>query len=168
MLKLRTSRTLLIGFALFAALAVALCISLIMQAHIHNEYARAEEAAREEVFQHMISMRDLFAYIDDPEVDIQYKLLPELKRHFTAIDSLNRLLRDGFEAEPVLAEEVTAGIQSAFDEYAAAYKSGGGTGLARDDLEAQVSTFAPMITKRYDKVDPNLENVVIIDGFKKN
>lgn len=146
-------------------LIVCLCITIFMQMDIHKRYTSAADQMQEQAFQGLITMTELFARVDDPEVDVQYKLIPELKAQYTGVSAINTALVDGFGAESaVLSSEQTAAFDAAFNEYSSAYRRGLSTGLAKADMSACIQQVQAMIDDRYiPKVEPT-EPVVIIDG----
>ena len=146
-------------------LLICLCITVFMHSDIHRRYTTAAAQMQEQIYQEMIGMTELFARIDDPAVDVQNKLIPELKARYTSVSALNTALVDGFgEDSAVLTENQTAAFDAAFEEYSTAYRQGLATGLARADMAVCIQEVQAMIDDRYiPKVEPT-EPVVIIDG----
>ena len=146
-------------------LLVCLCITAFMQSNIHRRYTTAASQMQEQAFQGLINMTELFARVDDPEVDVQYKLIPELRAEYRSVMALNIALTEGFGAEEaVLTDEQTDAFNAAFDEYSTAYRKGLATGLAQADMSACIQEVQAMIDDRYiPKVEPT-EPIVIIDG----
>ena len=149
----------------FLLLVVCLCITAFMQSNIHRRYTTAAEQMQEQVFQELIGMTELFSRVDDPGVDVQNKLIPELKARYSGVSALNTALMEGFGAESaVLSTEQTSAFESAFEEYSSAYRQGLSTGLAKADMTACIQQVQVMIDDRYaPEVEPT-EPVVIIDG----
>ena len=152
------------GSALLLLLVCA-CITFIMRSNIHRRYTTAAGQMQEQAYQELIAMTELFARIDDPAVDVQNKLIPQLKVHYQSAAALNTALTEGFgEESAVLSSEQTAAFDNAFNEYSDAYRKGLATGLAQADMTACIQQVQAMIDKRYaPEVDPT-EPVVIIDG----
>ena len=146
-------------------LIVCLCITIFMRSNIHHRYTTAASQMQEQTYQVLIGMTELFARVDDPEVDVQNKLIPELKAKYLSASALNTALTEGFgKKSAVLSEEQIAAFAAAFDEYSAAYRKGLATGLAQADMAACIQEVQAMIDDRYlPKVEPT-EPVVIIDG----
>ena len=154
-------RKVLLGAA--ALLAVALCISIYMRANIQKRYSNARAQIQEQTYQGMIAMTELFSRIDDPSVDVQYKLIPGLRAEYTAVDALNTALIDGFGASSaVLSGEQTAAFEAAFAEYASAYREGRATGLAQDDMSACIAAIQQMIDARYAPKEEEEDSVLVI------
>ena len=149
----------------FLLLIVCICITVYMQSNFQRRYRNAESLMQEQAFQEMIGMTELFARVDDPEVDVQNKLIPELKAKYLSVAALNTALIEGFGASSaVLSEEQTAAFDAAFNEYSNAYRKGIATGLAQADMSACIQEVQAMIDDRYiPKVEPT-EQVPIIDG----
>ena len=146
-------------------LIVCLCISIYMRSNIQRRYASARDQMQEQVFQGLIGMSELYTRVDEPGVDVQNKLIPELKAEYASVSALNTALTAGFGASSaVLTAEQVAAFDTAFDEYSTAYRQGLETGLAQADMTACIQTVQQMIDERYaPKVDPT-EPVLIIDG----
>ena len=149
----------------FLLLIVCICITVYMQSNIQRRYTNAASLMQEQAFQEMIGMTELFARVDDPEVDVRYKLIPELKARYMSVAALNTALTEGFGAKSaVLSEEQTAAFEAAFNEYSDAYRKGIATGLAQADMSVCIQNIQAMIDDRYiPKVDPT-EPVPIING----
>ena len=149
----------------FLLLLVCLCITVFMHSHIHQRYTTAADQMQEQAYQELIGMTELFARIDDPEVDVQNKLIPELKAKYLSVSALNTALTEGFGADSaVLTDEQTAAFNTAFEEYSSAYRQGLATGLAQADMTACIQQVQAMIEKRYPPDVEPTEPVVIIDG----
>ena len=146
-------------------LLVCLCITIYMRSNIQHRYTSAASQMQEQTFQELIGMTELFARVEDPDVDVQNKLIPELKARYMSASALNTALATNFgKKSAVLSEEQTAAFDVAFDEYSSAYRQGLATGLAQDDMAACIEQVQAMIDDRYTpKADPT-EPVVIIDG----
>ena len=149
----------------FLLLIVCICITVYMRSNIQHRYTNAASQMQEQAYQELIGMTELFARVDDPEVDVQYKLIPELKAKYMSVTALNTALTEGFGAKSaVLSEEQTAAFDTAFSEYSDAYRQGLATGLAKADMSVCIQQVQAMIDDRYaPKVEPT-EPVVIIDG----
>ena len=146
-----------------ALLAVALCISIYMRANIQKRYSNARSQIQEQTYQGMIAMTELFSRIDDPSVDVQYKLIPGLRAEYAAVDALNTALIDGFGASSaVLSGEQTAAFEAAFAEYASAYREGRATGLAQDDMSACIAAIQQIIDARYAPKEEEEDPVLVI------
>ena len=149
----------------FLLLFICLIVSVFMQSNLQHRYKDAASQMQEQTYQELIGMTELFARVDDPEVDVQNKLIPELKARYLSASALNTALTEGFGAKSaVLSEEQTAAFDAAFEQYSAAYRQGLATGLAQADMAVCIQEVQAMIDDRYlPKVEPT-EPVVIIDG----
>ena len=149
----------------FLLLIICLCITVFMQSNIHRRYTAAEQQMQEQVYQDLIAMTELFSRVDDPGVDVQNKLIPELKARYASAAAVNTALIEGFgEDSAVLSIEQMSSFDTAFEEYNSAYRQGLSTGLARADMTACIQGVQVMIDDRYaPKVEPT-EPIVVIDG----
>ena len=149
----------------FLLLFVCLCITVYMRSNIQRRYTTAASQMQEQAYQELIGMTELFARVNDPEVDVQNKLIPELKARYMSASALNTALTSGFGPKSaVLSEEQTAAFDAAFNEYSNAYRQGLATGLAQADMTVCIEQVQAMINERYaPDVEPT-QPVVIIDG----
>lgn len=156
-------KLLLIACGAVALLLAVLCITIIMHLHIQNKYANAAEQMQEQIYQNLSSMTQLFAHVGDENVDVQNKLIPALKEQYASATSLNEALVSGYgSGYAVLTEEQTQAFDTAFAEYAAAYKEGSATGLAQADMEACIAQIQEMVDDRYQpKIRPEDEIIII-------
>lgn len=146
-------------------LLVCLCISIHMRSNIQKKYSSVVHQLQEQTYQHLISMTELFARVDDPNVDVRYKLIPELKTQYTAAAALNSVLADSCSKKAaVLSDELTAAFDSAFSQYATAYRTNAATGLAEADMSACIEEIQCLITLRYPPEKSAEDDVVIIDA----
>ena len=154
---------LLIACGAVALLLAALCITIIMQSNIQSKYTNAAEQMQEQIYQNLSSMTELFAHVGDENVDVQNKLIPALKEQYASAASLNEALVSGYGKRfAVLSEEQTQAFDTAFSEYAAAYKEGRATGLAQADMEACIAQIQEIVDARYKpKVRPEDEIIII-------
>lgn len=140
------------------ALVLVTCISIHMRAHIQRKYASAADYMQEQAYQQMIEMTRLFARVDEPNVDVQHKLIPSLRARYAAVTALNDALTNGFgKRYAVLNEEQLQAFEAAFEEYTSAYREGMATGLARDDMAECIAGVQLMIEERY---KPDEEDVI--------
>lgn len=140
------------------ALLLVTCISICMRAHIQRQYASAAEYMQEQTYQQMIEMTQLFARVDEPNVDVQHKLIPSLRAKYAAVTALNDALANGFGRKyAVLSEEQLQSFETAFEEYTSAYREGMATGLARDDMAECIAGVQAMIEERY---KPDEEDII--------
>ena len=146
-------------------LLVCLCISIHMRANIQKKYSAAVKQMQEDAYQHLISMTELFARVEDPNVDVRNKLIPELRVQYTAASALNSVLCESCGAkEAVLSPELSAAFDSAFEQYATAYRNGAATGLAQADMAACIEEVQAMILLRYPPEKDANDDVVVIDA----
>ena len=100
----------------------------------------------------MRDMTETFNRIEDPNVDVQHKLIPSLKAQYSAVKALNESLISGFDKKDVvLSDTLIAGFDAAFESYAAAYRDGKPTGLAQDDMLKCIKQISAMVEKHYPK-----------------
>lgn len=151
--------------AALLVLIICLCISIGMQSNIQHKHARAAEQMQEQVYQGLLRMSELFARVDDPAVDVQNKLIPELKAEYTGVTELNDALTSGFGArQAVLSPELKAAFDAAFEEYSTAYRQGLATELAQTDMTACIEQIQAMLDEHYSPKAEPTEPVVVIDG----
>ena len=148
----RRTRLISIAAALIFLLIVCTCISIHMRANIQSDYTSAASHIREQIFADMREMTETFNRIEDPNVDVQHKLIPSLKAQYSAVRALNESLMNGFDSdEAILSENLIAAFDAAFESFAAAYREGSPTGLAKADLESCINQIAAMVEAHYPK-----------------
>lgn len=158
-------RTLLILAAALAALIVGLCISIHMRSNIQTKYSAVVTHLQEQTYQELSAMVELFSRVDDPNVDVRYKLIPELKARYSAVVALNRTLTESCgERRAVLTSEQTAAFDAAFEEYALAYRQGIATGLAQADMSACMQAAQTMIDQHYSPPVRDEDKVIVINA----
>lgn len=154
--------TAILGGAMLILIVLS-CISIGMRSNMQNRYAQACARIQEQVYQNMIAMTELFSRVDDPNVDVQNKLIPSLKAEYAAVDALNTALIDSFGARSaVLSQEQASAFEAAFNEYASAYREGRATGLAQDDMAVCIADIQLMIDERYKPKEEEEEPVLVI------
>lgn len=158
-------RAVAIVLAVVLVLIVCLCISIHMRANIQKKYSATVTQMQEQTYRNLIGMTELFARIDDPTVDVRYKLIPELKAQYTAASAVNSVLTNacGEKTAVLSAEQVTA-FDAAFEAYATAYRTNAATGLAQADMAACIEEVQAMITARYTPAVDEKDKVVVIDA----
>ena len=140
-------------------LVIVVCISSIMRANMQKKYTAARYEMQEQLYLHLQEMTELFARVDEPDVDVQHKLIPYMKASYTAASSLNAALRDGYgDRSALLSDDQIKALDAAFEEYASAYRGGGPTGLAEADMRECMAGIQPIVDERFAEptVDPNL------------
>lgn len=150
--------------ALLLALLVTCCISIFMRSNIQKKYSSAIDQMQAQGYQHMTAMTELFSRIDDPDVDVRNKLIPELKSHYTGLSTVNAVLLDCGRKHALLSPEQTAAFDAAFELYTAAYRQGSATGLARADMAACIEDVQVMVAERNAPAENDQEDVVIINA----
>ena len=160
------AKAMLGALALLLILIVCLCISIHMRANIQKKYSAVVHQMEEQAYQNMIQMTQLFARVDDPKVDVRNKLIPELKAQYIAAAGINSVLVENRgEKNAVMPEKLTQAFESAFNQYATAYRTGSATGLAQADMAACIEEVQQMIQLRYPpEVDDKTKDVVVIDA----
>jgi len=152
-----------IVFSVVLVLIVCMCISILMRANIQKKYSATVAQMQEQTYQNLIGMSELFARIDDPTVDVRYKLIPELKAQYTAAVAVNSVLSSACgEKHAVLSAEQIAAFDAAFESFATAYRTNAATGLAQADMTACMEEVQAMISARYAK--PTEDPVPVIDA----
>jgi len=140
-------------------LVIVVCISSIMRANMQRKYTSARYEMQEQLYLHLQEMTELFSHVDEEDVDVQHKLIPYMRSSYTAAVALNTALRDGYgKRSALLSDEQVAALDAAFEEYTAAYRGGGPTGLAEADMRECMVGIQPIVDERFlePTVDPNL------------
>lgn len=155
--------------AYIAAVAVLIlvficCISNFMRANIQKKYSTAMQQFQEQEYQNLTAMTELFSRIDDPNVDVRYKLIPELKAQYSAASAVNSVLLSCDSAYALLSQEQIDAFDAAFTLYENAYQRGAATGLAKADMAACMEDVQALVTQHNTPVDPDAQEVVIING----
>ena len=147
----RKMRLCILAVVLVIAVLATVCISIHMQRKATGAYAHAVAMIQEQIYQGMIEMTQTYSYINDPTVDVQNKLIPELRAEYAAVSALNTALNKGFDGKhAVLDENMISRLDNAFSQYAAAYKSMEPTGLAAANMKSCIDDMKAMITARYE------------------
>lgn len=147
----RKMRLCILAIVLVIAVLATVCISIHMQRKATGAYAHAIAMIQEQIYQGMIEMTQTYSYINDPTVDVQNKLIPELRAKYSAVSALNTALNKGFDGKhAVLDENMISRLDNAFSQYAAAYKSMEPTGLAAANMKSCIDDMKAMITARYE------------------
>ena len=55
------------------------CISIGIHSNMQSKYAAAARETQEEIYRGLTAMTQLFARVEEPNVDVQNKLIPRLK-----------------------------------------------------------------------------------------
>ena len=152
------------GLALVLILVIGLCISIGMRAHIQKEYAYSVAQMEVQAYENMTAMTELFARVDDPNVDVRYKLLPMFKGHFSAVAAINSALAACDEDLALLSEEQIAAFEAALEDYDEAYRTGSATGLAKADLAVCMEDVQAMVTLYNTPPEDEEDKVLIIDA----
>ena len=152
--KWRT-RVIAISAALLACLIAGLCISILMQSNIRSKYSSAATQLETQLYEQLCGLTQTFDYINNPNVNVQYKLIPELHEKYAAVSALNTALRNGFGKKyAVLSDELTAAFDTAFDEFETAFREGSATGLAEADMRACINEIQILINEHYNIREP--------------
>ena len=152
--KWRT-RVIAISAALLACLIAGLCISIHMQSNIRSKYSSAAAQLETQLYEQLCGLTQTFDYIGNPNVNVQYTLIPELNEKYAAVSALNTALRDGFGKKyAVLSDELTAAFDTAFEEFETAFREGSATGLAEADMRACMDEIQILINEYYDIREP--------------
>ena len=152
----------ILGASLLCLILVA-CISIGIHSNMQKKYAAAALKTQEEAYQSLIEMTQLFARVEEPNVDVQNKLIPRLKEKYAAVLALNDTLIEGFgEKYAVLDAQQIAAFDTAFGEYDDAYRKGMATGLAQDDMAVCIAGVQEMIDERYKPSDEEVIGSLIV------
>lgn len=150
--------------ALVLILAVGLCISTCMRSHIHKKYSATIQQLEVHAYKNMTAMTELFARIDDPNVDVKGKLLPQLHGRYTAVAAINEAMAAVDEDNALLNAEQMAAFDAAFEQYAEAYRNGSATGLAKADMAACMEDVQAMVSLYNAPPESEEDKVLIIDA----
>lgn len=146
-------------------LVSVLCISLHMRSNIQKKYSATVAQLREQTFQSLKNMTELFGRVDDPNVDVRYKLIPELKAQYAAVAAMNGVLLDNCgEKEAVLSAGQMDAFDAAFESYALAYSQGIATGLARADMAACIAEAQQIVELHYNPPKDDADKIVVINA----
>ena len=140
-------------------LVIVVCISSIMRANMQRKYTNARYEMQEQLYVHLQEMTELFTHVDEPDVDVQHKLIPYMRSSYTAAVSLNTALKDGYgKKSALLSDDQVKALDTAFEEYSKAFRGGGPTGLAEADMRECMKGIQPIVDERFAEptVDPNL------------
>lgn len=152
----------ILGASLLCLILVA-CISIGIHSNMQKKYAAAALKTQEEAYQSLIEMTELFARVEEPNVDVQNKLIPRLKEKYAAVLALNDTLIKGFgEKYAVLDAQQVEAFDAAFGEYDDAYRQGMATGLAQDDMAVCIAGVQEMIDERYKPSDEEVIGSLIV------
>lgn len=144
-------------------LIILLCISILMHVNIQRKYTAAVEGMTEQIFQKFLYMEELFSYVDQENIDVEHKLIPQLKGQYTAAEELNKAIVDNYGSRyGVLTQEQIDDFDAAFTEYSNAFASGLSTNLARDDMAILLAEIQDMLNARYNPTPEPTATPVII------
>ena len=139
----------ILGASLLCLILIA-CISIGIHSNMQSKYAAAARETQEEIYRGLSAMTQLFARVEEPNVDVQNKLIPRLKEQYAAVLALNESLTKGFGGKyAVLDAEQIAELNAAFAEYDDAYRQGMATGLAQDDMAVCLANVQLLIDEHY-------------------
>lgn len=146
-------------------LLVCLCISIHMRSNIQKKYSSAVMHMQDQVYQNLNNMSQLFSRVEDPNVDVRYKLIPELKAQYASASALCEVLNaDAGRKDQILSAEQLAAFDAAFELYAEAYRSGSATGLAQADMAACIADVQEMVNAYFSPEEDEKDDVVIINA----
>lgn len=149
--------------ALLIILLCTCCISIFMRANIQKKYSSTIQQLQEQCYQNLTTMTELFSRIDDPNVDVRYKLIPELKAQYTAVTALNSVLQASGDEHALLTTEQIDDFAAAFDLYANAFQRGSATGLAKADMAACMENVE-LLVQKHNAPNTKEEDIVIINA----
>ena len=163
-LSARKKAIVIAALALIAVLFVALCISIGMRANIHKKYSHTIQQLEVHAYENMTVMAELFARIDDPNVDVKGKLLPQLYSRYTTVNAINAALTACDADRALLSAEQLTAFDAAFAQYAEAYRQGSATGLAKADMAVCMEDVQAMVTLYNTPPESEEDKVLIIDA----
>ena len=152
------------ALALVLILAAGLCISICMRSNIHKKYSNTIQQLEVHAYKNMTTMTELFARIDDPNVDVKGKLLPQLYSRYTAVAAINEALAATGKDNALLSDEQIAAFDAAFEQYSQAYRNGSATGLAKADMAACMEDVQEMVALYNAPPEDEKDDVLIIDA----
>lgn len=133
-----------------ALLLILVCILSIMQMNMHRKYTSVAEGITEQIFQNLSTMEELFSYVDQENIDVRNKLIPQMRMQYTAVKELNTVLINNYGIRyAVLSQQQLDDFDAAFKEYNTAIDSGLSLNLARDDMAILLSQVQDMINAHY-------------------
>lgn len=151
--------------AVLLILLICLCISIHMRTNIQKKYSSAVDAMQQQAYRNLSTMTQLFARVDDPNVDVRYKLIPELKAQYASASALCTVLNAyAPDSKSVLSQEELDAFDAAFDLYAEAYRSGSATGLAQADMGACIARSQELVEAFYAPEEDEEDEVVVINA----
>ena len=140
----------LISMAVAVLLLAAVCIISIMRTNIQRRYEGARNEIGIEMYNQMYMVVQTFDQFDVPGQDVQYDLLPSLRQYYLAGMTLNEALSGAFGSGYTLIDaETNAAMESAFDAYETAYRTGRDTLQAETALSAAVDRIRSLLGSRY-------------------
>ena len=124
------------------ALVILLCICIVSRAHIQSEYADAREEVGQSVYTELYMLCQTFDQVSVPGADVQDGIIPDMREHYLAAQTLNTVLGSAFGSRcAVLTEEELSALDSAFSAYDAAFR----TGKSTDDAQAAMQSCVDMV-----------------------
>lgn len=154
-----------IALSLILILLASLCISIHMRSNIQRKYSSTIMHMQQLAYQNLNNMTQLFSRVEDPNVDVRYKLIPELKAQYTSAASISAVLNENAAKKyAVLNQEQIAAFDAAFEAYAKAYRSGSPTGLAQADMALCMADVQEMVNIYFAPDEDEDDDVVIINA----
>ena len=137
-------------YAVMIALAVSLCISIGMRAHIQSEYANARSVITEEACRELYMMCQTFDQVSVPGQEIQNVVLPSMRSYYLSAKALNSALEKGFGNRYMLMRPDTViAIDAAFEAYDDAFRAGGSTENAQAAMQQCIDTIREILSDHY-------------------
>lgn len=163
-MKKRISKHAYIVATVVLILILICCISIFMRANIQKKYSSTMQQLQAQEYQNLTAMTELFRQFDDPNADVRYALIPELKAQYSAANAVNSVLLNCNSTYALLSQEQIDAFDAAFTLYESAYQRGAATGLAKADMAACMEDVQALVTQHNAPADPNAQEVVIING----
>ena len=136
--------------AVIVLLVIMLCINISLKTNIQNAYTKVRAELSDSIYTELYMMCQTFDQVSVPGVDVQYDLLPSMKDCFLAAKTLNTALGNSFgEKYSVLTGEDETAVESAFDAYDTAFKSGKSTDEAQATMLACVQQIRTILDTKY-------------------
>lgn len=132
------------------ALVILLCISIASRAHIQSEYAAAREEVGQSVYTELYMLCQTFDQVSVPGADVQDGIIPDMREHYLAAQTLNTVLGSAFGSRyVVLSEEQLASLDGAFTAYDTAFSTGKSTDEAQSAMQSCVDMVRAILNEKF-------------------
>lgn len=132
------------------ALVILLCICVASRAHIQSEYAGAREEVGQSVYTELYMLCQTFDQVSVPGADVQDGIIPDMREHYLAAQTLNTVLGSAFgQRYEVLSAEQLAALDGAFEAYDAAFRTGKSTDEAQSAMQSCVDMVRAILNEKF-------------------